>query len=165
MLIKSVLSKLSDAASFGRGKTNVEASARKAVGAAAGSATAAAAGSQLRDILTQYDVTNITPQGFSDLLQRLRQSGLLPDKDFQELSAIRADLDRDGVGANQRVNLVDMYSKKLASLEQDFKAQEEKLGPAQAHATDATLRRRVDWLQKLSAIHASPETATINALA
>ena len=130
-----------------------------------GSATAAPAGNQLRDILTQFDVTNISPQGFSDLVQKLRQTGLLPDKDYQELTAIRTDLDRDGVAATQRVNLVEMYTKKLASLEQDFKAQQEKLGTAEAQAMDATLRRRLDWLQKLSAIHASPETATINALA
>ncbi len=98
-------------------------------------------------------------------MPKLRQTGLLPDKDYQELTAIRTDLDRDGVAATQRVNLVDMYTKKLASLEQDFKAQQEKLGTAEAQAMDATLRRRLDWLQKLSAIHASPETATINALA
>jgi hypothetical protein len=166
MLIKNVLSQLSGAAGFSRGKNFIEAAARKAVAAASGVATTAAAtGSQLHDILTQYDVTNISPQEFSDLAQKLRQSGLLPDKDYQELAGIRADLDRDGVAAKQRVNLVDMYSKKLASLEQDFKAQEAKLGTAAAQTMDSTLRRRLDWLQKLSAIHASPEAATINALA
>jgi len=166
MLIKSVLSRLAGAASFGRGKNLVDTAARKAVGATAtGPTTAAAPGSQLRDILTQYDVTDISPQGFSDLLQRLRQAGLLPDKDYQELSAVRVDMDRDGIGANQRVNLVEMYAKKLKSVEQDAKELEEKLGTAGARAMDAAVRRRLDWLQKLSAIHASPEAATINALA
>jgi len=166
MLIKSVLSRLAGAASFGRGKDLVDTAARKAVEApATGPTTAAATGSQLRDILTQYDVTDISPQGFSDLLQRLRQAGLLPDKDYQELSAVRVDLDRDGIGANQRVNLVDMYAKKLKSVEQDAKELEEKLGTAGARAMDTTVRRRLDWLQKLSDIHASPEAATINALA
>jgi len=166
MLIKSVLSRLSDAASFGRGKTPVDAAARNAVEAlATGSTPGAASGSQLRDILAQYDVTNISPQKFSDLLQRLHQSGLLADKDYQELSMIRLDLDRDGVSPNEQVNLVETYTKKLKSLEQDSKEMEEKLGPAGVRAMDATLRRRLDWLQKFSALHASPDTATINALA
>jgi hypothetical protein len=166
MLVKSVLSRLAGAASFGRGKNLVDAAATKAAkSTASGSTTAAATGSQLRDILTQYDVTDISPQGFSDLVQRLHQSGLLPDKDYQELAAIRTDLDRDGIGANQRVNLVEMYSKKLKSVEQDGKELEEKLGTTGVRAMETTVRRRLDWLQKLSAIHASPEAATINALA
>jgi hypothetical protein len=166
MLIKSVLSRLSGAASFGRGKAQVDPAARTAVEAlATGSTPAAAPGSQLRDILAQYDVTKISPQGFSDLLQRLYQSGLLADKDYQDLSMIRLDLDRDGVSPNEQVNLVETYTKKLKSLEQDSKEMEEKLGTAGVRAMDATLRRRLDWLQKFAALHASPDAATINALA
>jgi len=167
MLIKSVLSRLSSAVSFGRGKGTLDAAARKTVNAVTtGSTAVAASGSQLRDILAQYDVTAISPQSFSEMLQRLRQTGLISDKDYQELSTIRQDLDREGVGANQRVNLVDRYAKKLQSLEQGVKDSQETPGTSATAATDAAaVRRRLDWLKKLAAIHASPESATINALA
>jgi hypothetical protein len=166
MLIKSVLSGLSRAASFGRGKAALEATGRQAIEAPpAGSAVATESGSQLRDILAQYDVTDISPQSFSDLLERLRQAGLLADKDYQELATIRLDLDCDGIAPQERVNLLEIYVKKLRTAEQDAKEAEGKRGAAAARATSAALRRHVDWLQKLAAIHASPEAATINALA
>jgi hypothetical protein len=167
MLVKTVLSQLAGVAKVGHtAKDQAESAARKAIGLPAAAAkSASGSANQLPDILAQYDVTNISPQAFSDMLQRLHQSGALPDKDFQDLSAIRKDLDQDGVASNQRVNLVDIYGKKLKSLEQDSKDLQEKIGTSGVQELQTTLRRRVDWLQKLSAIHAAPNAASINALA
>jgi hypothetical protein len=163
MLVKNVVSKLTHAAGLGNTKNPAETAARKAAGAlGAASSPGTASANPLREILSKYDVADISPQGFSDMLQRLRQTGKLPDKDFQDLSAIRQDLEQEGIAPNQHVNLLDFCTKKLSSLEQDSKATEDKQGTA---ALQASMRRRIDWLQKFSAMHSTPSAASINALA
>jgi hypothetical protein len=165
MIVKNVLSGLSSAANLGRVKGQGDAAARKALAGSAVASAAASAKGKLRDIASQYDVTNITPQAFSDMLQKLHQSGALPDKDFQDLSGIRQDLDRDGVSPNQTVNLVDLYSKKLSALDQGAKDAEGKPGSEGLQSAETTVRQRLNWLQKFATIHAAPKAATINALA
>jgi len=63
------------------------------------------------------------------------------------------------------VNLVETYAKKLLALQADSKELEEKLGASGLQTLQTAIRRRLDWLEKLLAIHRSPEAATINALA
>jgi len=53
------------------------------------------------------------------------------------------------------------YRKKLQEAEKTAKDQ----AAATSTASTSTLRRRLDWLQKFAAIHASPDAATINTLA
>jgi len=161
MQIKNVLARLSDPTRFGQHRDGAEAVDRKAVDASAtGVGPSSSSSSGIREILAGYDVTNISPKAFSELLQKLRQSGLISDNDFQELSQIRSDLDREGVAPDQAVNLLDMYAKKVQAAEQADKFEE-----TGAEATAASLRRRLDWLQKFAAAHEWPEAATINALA
>jgi hypothetical protein len=166
MQIKNILARLSDPARFGQNRDAVESAARKAVepsGASTGP-TSTATG-RLREILARYDVTSISPKAFSGLLQEIQQSGLLPDKDLQELLQIRTDLDRENIAPDQRVNLLEVYAKKVKAAEQDAGELEDKLGAAGAQALTASLRRRLDWLEKFAAIHTSPDGATMNALA
>jgi hypothetical protein len=161
MQIKNILARLSDPTRFGQHRDSADAAGRKAVDASTtGVGSSASSSSRLREILAGYDVTNISPKAFSELLQKLQQSGLVSDKDLQELSQIRSDLDREGVSPDQRVNLLDMYAKKVQAAEQGGTVQ-----PTGTDNTAASLRRRLDWLQKFAAAHASPEAATINALA
>jgi len=161
MQIANVLSRLSDPTRFGQHRESADAVVSKAaddLSTAAGSVSSSS--SQLREILAGYDVTNITPKAFSEMLQKVHQSGLVSDKDLQDLSQIRTDLDQEGVASDQSVNLVERYTKKLKAAEENGKAQ-----TAESRASTASLRRRVDWLEKFAAIHASPEAAMINALA
>jgi hypothetical protein len=166
MQIKNILSRLSDPARFGQNRDAVESAARKAVEpSSAGTALTPAGTGRLREILAGYDVTSISPKAFSGLLQEIQQSGLLPDKDLQELFQIRTDLDRENIGLDERVNLLEMYAKKVKTAEKDAGELEDKLGATGAQALTASLRRRLDWLEKFAAIHTSPDGATINALA
>ena len=166
MQIKNVLSRLSDPTRFGQNRDAVESLARNAVDSAvAGVTSGAASAGKLRQILAGYDVTNISPKAFSEMLQKLQQSGLLPDKDLQELSQIRTDLDRDGIGPDQQVNLLDMYAKKVRAAEQDNGQSAQQLGAAGAQDSTGSLRRRLEWMEKFATIQASPGGATINALA
>ena len=43
----------------------------------------------LREILTRYDVTNISPSEFSEMIRKLHEAGALTDQEFQELSLIQ----------------------------------------------------------------------------
>ncbi len=166
MQVKNILSRVSGAAPVGQNRDAAEAIARKAIEATGLSPNATATqAAKLRSVLAGYDVTNITPKAFSEMLQKLQQSGALPEKDLQELSQIRTDMERDGIGAEQRVNLLEVYTKKIQSAVQDADELEQKLGAAGAQDYTGALRRRLEWVEKFAAIHTSPEGTTINALA
>ena len=115
----------------------------------------------MREILGQYDVKNITPRSFSEMLQKLRQANSISEKDYQELSQIRMDLDRDGLGPDERVNLVEHYQRKLSNLQDDIKDLQGKTdSTAVREALQAPVLRRLDWLQKLATMHAQPVRET-----
>ncbi len=134
----------------------------------AGPAAAAAVKSTdaMREILAQYDVADISPRAFSEMLQKLRQAGLLAEKDFQELSLIRLDLDREGTGPDERVNLLDLCRRQLERLRDDLGDLRKRTAAVPGDASlEAPLRRRLEWLQKFAAIHGNPAAAGVNALA
>ena len=128
MQITSILSRLSDLAGFGHPKQPVESASRKTLDAAGGALPSpAAAPSRLQEILARYDVSDISPRAFSELLQTLHQAGFLPDNDLQDLSQARLDLEREGIGPDDHVNLVEIYTKRLRALQQESKELEDKL--------------------------------------
>jgi len=134
----------------------------------AGPAAAAPARSAdaIRDILGQYDVTDISPRAFSEMLQKLRQAGLLAEKDFQELSLIRLDLDREGTGPDERVNLLDLCRRQLERLRDELRDLRKRTASVPADASlEAPLLRRLEWLRKFAAIHGNPAGEGVNALA
>ena len=95
-----------------------DADAKTAAGTAAATATGAAppsASSAMREIVSRYDMTDITPNDFSNMIQQLYAKGAISPKDMQELSAVRGDLEAAGVGADESVNLEDFYQQRLAN--------------------------------------------------
>jgi hypothetical protein len=117
----------------------------------------------MRQVLAEYDVANISPRAFSEMLQRLRQAGAFSDRDFQELSSIRLDLDTEGVGPDERVNLVERYARKLSSIREQRDA-----NPAAAAArqtAQASLQRQVEWLRKFAQLHAGASPGGFDTLA
>ncbi len=166
MQVKSILSRIFDTAPSNKGREAAESAARRAVEAPSGNiVTSAAAQRQLREILTKYDVTSISPRAFSELLQELQQASLLPDKDLHELFQIRADLDRENIAPDQRVNLLEMYRQRLKEAERAVAEAQDSVEATSAEKLAASLRRRVEWLGKFAAIHAEPEGAAVNAWA
>lgn len=99
------------------------------------------------DILARYDLTDITPREFSQLLDDLHQSGLLTDEQFRELSEIRKDLASADVLPQEKIDLLDFYRRLLE------KADRLASGDAQGATARqvADWRRRLDWLEKLAA--------------
>jgi hypothetical protein len=103
-------------------------------------------------IISRYDVTSITPNEFTEMIQKLRQAGAVSDGEFQELSSIRTDLESAGVKPDETVNLVEFYSRKVSDLKQkiefDNRGDDRQL-------LGLTLKRQ-DWAQKFALMQANP---------
>jgi len=131
-------------------------------GAATTSASQAAA-----QILKQYDVTNITPQKFSEMLQKLYDAGALSKDELRQLSQIRLDLDSSGVSPDESIDLLEHYSEKLRQISKTLdntEAQAAGERKALQQSADVT-QHNLDWLQKFAALHSAPESMSIDAVA
>jgi hypothetical protein len=117
--------------------------------------------SALREILAEYDVKDITPREFSEMLHKMRKSGVVAEDQLKDLSQIRMDLDRDGIDPDESINLVDYYADKLRGqpLGSDATTQS-----GNAPSPEA-LKRRLDWLEKLALVQSSPDDAELDAVA
>ena len=111
------------------------------------------------EILRQYDVTNITPEAFTQMIQKLYKAGALSEKDYQELLAVRTDLQNAGVEPDESVNLLEHYSDKVSKAQKsmgttlDDASKQQSLGPDM---------HRLDWLQKFAMIQANPDAVGLD---
>ncbi len=106
----------------------------------------------LRHTLAGFDVTSITPDEFSALVQRLYKAGAISQEDYQQLMAIRADLHADGIRPDERVNLIEFYARKMRRLQDRI----DSLDAAERQQL-ATITLRLDWVHKLAAMRQSPQ--------
>ena len=109
----------------------------------------------VRAILAQYDVTDITPNEFSQMTQKLYEAGAISQQDLQELNGVRTDLLAAGADSDESVNLVDFYTQKIQATQSQLKTvdpatQQQQLGP---------LVRRLDWMEKFKAMKEEPAGA------
>lgn len=129
----------------------------KAVTAGAADSTPSA---MLREILAKYDVSNVTPADFSQMIQKLYQAGALSPQEYQDLGAIRTDLDATGHAPDEPVNLLEIYRDKVKRAQREA----DDADPA-ARPQLAPLLGRLDWLEKFSAMHAQPDSIGLSAVA
>jgi hypothetical protein len=115
----------------------------------------------MTQILTKYDVTHITPGELSEMLQKLHQAGALKDDEFQELSGIRLDLESAGIKPDERVDLVEFYTRKLKQLQRKL---EDGSDPAAVGQLSSVLRR-LDWVQKFAVVQSNPGAAGVDVVA
>ena len=169
MNVPNVLSGLTNLTSQATTSTS-SAVAAAAVGKAAAVAQSVAptATAAMREILSKYDMTDITPNDFSKLIQQMSQKGAISPKDAQELSSIRVDLENAGVNSDESVNLLEFYQKQIVKA-QAAAAQSPNSGAAKANV-DA-LVGRLNWLQKFAAVSppgtqsSSSSSSGVNAVA
>jgi hypothetical protein len=164
MQVNNILPSLTNAAALGN---------RNSAAAAAGQAGAAAAqgaagggpslvgNAAVQTILAQYDLRNITPNEFSQMLQKLSAAGAVSQQDLQELSGIRNDLTAAHVEPDETVNLLDFYTNKVSAAQRqagdaDTTTQQQQISP---------LLHRLDWLEKINALKTQPEGGGLSALA
>jgi hypothetical protein len=153
------------------GASNVASAARQTasnVAGTAGTTAAAAAGAAplssamaMREIVSGYDMTDITPNDFSTMIQQLYAKGAISAKDMQDLSSIRADLESAGNAADQSVNLEEFYQQRLANAKA---AAAQSPDPAAA-ANIQALGARMTWVQKFAAVRQTDDSAGVNAVA
>ena len=102
----------------------------------------------MRGILSNYDMSNISPSDFSKLIQQMSEKGAISQQDMQQLSSIRVDLENAGVNPDDSVNLVQFYQQQLAKAQT---AAAQSANPAAAQPAINALVGRLNWLQKFAA--------------
>jgi len=160
MQISNVVSGLADPTTWGK---KSEAAVQTATSALKSiepqSQTNPAANKASAEILRQYDITNISPEAFSQMIQKLYKAGTLSEKDYQELSAVRMDLEQAGVEPDEAINMLEFYSDRVSKAQKelgttlDEAAQQQRLGPDM---------HRLDWMQKFAMIQANPDAVGLD---
>jgi hypothetical protein len=137
--------------------------------ASAAADTSPATNITYRQILANYDVTNITPRQYSQLIHELHAAGAINDADLQELSGVRFELDRAEYDPDEPVNLVELFQKRLDNLLQAAKdaatdREDSDLPPEERAQILAQTKRQIDWLKKFATVHAESTTPAVNTL-
>jgi hypothetical protein len=161
MKVPNILSGLGDLTSKAK-KTDSDAAPATGAMVAANSATPPSAAASMREIVSRYDMTDISPNDFSSMIQQLYAKGAISSKDMQELSSIRGDLESAGIGADQAVNLQDFYQQRLAKAKVDAA---QSADPAAAQANIQSLASRMTWVQKFAAVGQEENSVGVNAVA
>ncbi len=110
----------------------------------------------LRQIAGRYNVTEISPREFSDMLDELHQNGALTDDQMQQLARVRVDLDLENVDADEEVDLVDFYADRL---EQLLRSDEDGDRPTDAFQAEQLL----GWMEKFAVIQSSADVSGVDA--
>jgi hypothetical protein len=161
MKIPNIFGGTSNVASGAKQAAGNVASAAGATGAAASAAAPLSSSSAMRDIVSRYDMTDITPNDFSTMIQQLYAKGAVSAKDMQDLSSIRADLESAGIAADQAVNLQEFYQQRMSSA----KASAAQSPDPAAAANIQALAARMTWVQQFAAVRQSNEPTGVNAVA
>jgi hypothetical protein len=111
------------------------------------------------EILKKYDVTHISPDEFSLMVQKLYKTGVLTERDYQELSAARADLEHAGVEPNEPVNMLEFFSDKVSKTQKEIGTTLDEAALQKRFGPDM---RRLDWLQKFAMVQANPDAVGLD---
>jgi hypothetical protein len=162
MQINNITSGLADAASLGKRADQTASNLGKQSKPLESSlSTSPTSQKAMAEIMKKYDVKNITPEQFSSMIQQLYDKGAITKQEYQELSAIRTDLEKAGIGSNESINLIEFYSKKIVNAQQDQEGESTNLSKQQS----AILSSRLDWAEKFSAVHENPDAIGMNLVA
>jgi len=154
MQIGNILTQQQGAKAWSSSAQGFEAAAKRGLNVLLGRTASAESGSAVGQIVAQYDVSDITPCEFSEMVDKLRNTSALGDSDIRDLLQIRADLDCGGIGADEKVNL-------LTYCQQRYDSQN---ANADSSETAAALQRRLNWVQKLATMHEASDSVGIDAL-
>ena len=159
MQISSLLSRYLDTSAVRHGTDMPESNAAAPADKPATDTSSSAANSAaFRQVLSQYDVTSISPRQFSEMLQNLRKAGAISDQQYQDLSQVRSELDQAGIEPDERVDLVQFYADRLKKAQQSAADSQEQTGTLPAGQTQllSTLDQRLQWLRKVATIQTDP---------
>jgi len=112
-------------------------------------AARAAAGAVPADPVTlgQYDLRQITPRQFGQLVQQLYRQGMISQEEYRLLGELRLELDRQGYRADEPLDLVEYLQDRLQEvLRRQSRPGEE--DPVAAAQEALRLQRQLLWVQK-----------------
>jgi hypothetical protein len=117
-------------------------------------------GSAFHEILSRYDVTQITPREFSNLVQELHAAGEIDDAEFRELARMRLELEQGEYGPDDQLSLVDFFEDKLRRQADEFESARAQATPQVAATLDeapytAEAKRQLEWIRKFAIVQAS----------
>jgi len=120
------------------------------------------AATAMGSILVKYDVTDISPLEFSEMLNKLYEAGTLSEQELHQLASIRLDLELDGVEPDESIDLLEFYVEKIEDTQRRFDDFQDE---AAGRRPLAPLLDRLDWLEKFALIQSNPGSVGLNALA
>lgn len=124
-------------------------------------ATLTSSTAALRNIAQDYDFTQITPDEFSEFLQRVEQAGVLNDQELSQLSQIRLFLEQQG-DEDQPTNLVELLLERAQELQQEIAAPGEE---GELQSAQNTALNQVQWINKLQTLSTTPGLESVDSLA
>lgn len=126
--------------------------------------------STFREILSRFDMKNISPREFTEMIQSLHSSGAITEEQYRELSLIRLELDEAKVDPNEQIDLLDFYGQRMAEQQKEFErlAKRAERNPEIATNLESSLSgmtRRLEWVQKFAAINTRTDVGSLDAMA
>lgn len=118
---------------------------------------------QFHEILSQYDVTNITPRDFSNLVQQLHEAGAIGDADMRELSKMRLQLEQSGASPDTPVNLLEFFQANLENKQRRYddllrQGLPDQVATLRGDDFTAEARKQLDWVRKFALVQDSGDT-------
>jgi hypothetical protein len=167
MQINSVLAGRADTMASGKRSDPIQAAGATALDATGQRATSSVqAASATAQIMADYDLNDVSPQKFSEMLQRLHDAGALGDQEFRELAQVRLDMDQAGLEADNPTDVLKFCAQKSLQLQGQLAVLGASGGtPAQRAALQQSVSaqaKRIDWLQKLDLVHDAPDTVALD---
>jgi hypothetical protein len=114
------------------------------------------------EILTRYDVTDISPAEFSEMIQKLYEAGAIAEDDVDQLARIRLDLEAAGLEPHDSLDLLEFYVERIQKLQRRLSESE---GPGDGTEQLGPLLRRLDWIEKFALIQSAPDSIGLDAVA
>lgn len=163
MQISSVSAGYSDPATIGRRGEAAEVDKTRLLqlGELKDAATAAPS-NLLSEILSRYDVTDITPMDFSSMVQNLFEIGAITTDELQQLAVVGHDLDVEGIDPDESIDLIEFYTKKIEEIRRGL---EEVEGKPLPHQQMGPLLGRLDWIEKFALIQSAPDAIGLDTVA
>jgi len=164
MQINNVLSSQADVTSAGKRAASAGTAAANSVASAATASTSST--SAMAEVMRNYDLTEMTPTQFSEMIQKLRDNGSLTDAEYSQLAQLRAAMESDGIASDQAINVLNYCSQKCQALQKQADALEKgSTTRASAEKSLATMQDCHSWVQKLQVVHQSPDSIGLNTTA
>jgi hypothetical protein len=117
----------------------------------------------LRAVLARYDVTQITPSQFAQMLEEIRSTGALSDSDLSQLGEVLQDLENESIDEDEQVDLVQFYTDKLDELQDKVEMDGSDEDAFSGVATSlAAVQNRLSWVTRFSLVHADPDAVGID---